>query len=292
MDKLYTFHRTANSNGFMYQSLNDDDWSNEQSVQNQGGIDATPGAAVLNGVLYLFYGRGGIFYYVSTDDGDTFTDEAQVPNTGGLAAGVAAVTYNEKIYLFHTIPNDPALRCKTFDGTNWGPDEYIKSEPAAFDTLGTPAATVWDNKIYVLVRGGEGRDPRNQTRLWYAAYDGALWQTTQVDNTPGVLDGVGAAGFDGKLWVVFSEPSRQFVYKTFDGTSWSDDSVIPGTVGQISTPAAVVYNSSLYLLYQRRDQPGGFLYHSVDADGNWSTEAAVSNSAGISNGPAAVVFNA
>lgn len=291
MDKLYTFHQTANSNAFLYQSLNDDDWSNEQSVQNQGGIDATPGAAVLNGVLYVFYGRGGVFYYVSTDDGDTFTDEAQVPGTGGLAAGVAAVTYNDQIYLFHTIPNDPAMRCKTFDGTNWGPDQYL-AQPAAFDVLGTPAATVWNGQIIVVARGGEARDPSNQTRLWYAAHDGVLWQTTQVDNTPGVIDGVGAAAFNNLLYVVFSEPSRQFVYKTFDGDNWSDDAVIPGTVGQISTPAAVVYNDSLYLLYQRRDQPGGFLYHSLDINGDWSTESQVANSAGIANGPAAVVFNA
>lgn len=290
-DKLYTFHRTANDNGFKYQSLNGDTWSNEQTVQNQGGINATPGAAVLNGVLYVFYGRDGTFLYNSTADGDTFAGEKPVPNTAGLAAGVAAVTYRNKIYLFHTVPNDPAMRCKTFDGVTFGPDDYIKSEPAAFDLLGTPAAAVVNDRLYIAARGGEGRDPRNLNRLWYAAYDGALWQVTQIDNTPGVGDGVGAAGFGGKLYVVFSHADGPLVYKTFDGTSWSVDTAIPNTVGAVSTPAAVAYNSRLYLLYQRRDQPGGFLYRYLDASGAWSTEALVANSAGVSNGPAGAVFS-
>ncbi len=123
MEKLYTFHQTANSNAFLYQSPNDDDWSNEQSVQNQGGRHPRRGRAERRALCST--GAAASSIHVSTDDGEHVRPaRPRVPNTGGWRHGVAAVTYgNEDLPLPAPSPTTRRCGCKTFDGTTWGPDE-------------------------------------------------------------------------------------------------------------------------------------------------------------------------
>ena len=289
-DKLYTFHQGGEDAQFKYSSLNGSLWSNEGSVQNQGGVTATPASAVLNENIYLFYGRNNVFYVNSTADGDTFAGESQVPNTAGLNAGVAAVTYNGKIYLFYANPGSTVLMYRTFDGTSYSAEQSVPPVPQAFDVEGTPAAAVFNDELYVLCRGAEARSPGNTNRFWYCRSNGTLWQATQVDNTGGLSDGPGACTYSGALYVPFTSPDGRFLFKTFDGATWSADQAIPNTQGALSNPAASGYDNKLYLLYQGRSQPGSFCYKSYDGT-QWADEANVPNSAGISNGPGVAVFN-
>jgi hypothetical protein len=290
-NKLYVFHQSAGDTQFKYSSLNISSWSNEQSVQNQGGITDTPGAAVLDGVIYLFYSRNHAFYYNSSADGDTFPGEIRVPNTAGLAAGVAAVTYRGKIYLFYSNPGSTVLMCRTFDGTNFSPEAPLPPIPQAFAVESTPAAAVFNDILYVVCRGAEASSPGNHTRLWYCAFDGILWQTTRVDNTAGASEGAGACVYEGALYVFHTSPDGRFRFKTFDGATWSDDEqLVPNIGGVTSNPAVTTYDGKLYLLYQSKARPGG-LYFKSFTSARWLDETPVPHSAGISAGPALALFD-
>ncbi len=73
----------------------------------------------------------------------------------------------------------------------------------------------------------------------------------------------------------------------FNGEAWGGDVAVPFTPGLTNTPAAVVFNSLLYLFYPR----GQGLYYMTYEGEEWTAEVRVPNTAGISAGVAAAVYH-
>jgi hypothetical protein len=282
---LFSLHKgPANNTQFFSEVFNGREWSGDVPVQKTGGISNTPGAVAFNNNLYAFYERDHVFYYKSYD-GEVWTNEAQVPNTAGVNAGVAAVVFDNRIYLLYSNPNKTALMYKTFDGTTFGAETQA---PVNFENLDTPGAAVLGNTMHVFCRGPGPTEPNNTTRLWYAAYDGNLWQGAIVPDTAGIGNGPGATTYDGKIYILFNHPDGVFYFKTWDGRQWSADRQVPNTPGCISNPGAAVYEDRMYVLHQAPNNQ--FLYKTYDGQ-NWTPDAAVPNTSGISGGPAAVAFS-
>ncbi|UGY15833.1 hypothetical protein [Bradyrhizobium septentrionale] len=79
----------------------------------------------------------------------------------------------------------------------------------------------------------------------------------------------------------------QFYSNVFNGQAWSGDVLVPGNEGISNTPAAVVFNSNLYLFYPRFQA----LYYKVYDGEVWTAEALVPNMAGVGAGLAAAVYD-
>lgn len=84
---------------------------------------------------------------------------------------------------------------------------------------------------------------------------------------------------------------------TFDGTSWSEDKLIPNNdnaFGVSGSPALAVFNNKLYCIRQGRGD-SGWLWCASTSDGtNWSEDALIptnANAFGLSDSPALAVFN-
>ena len=67
-----------------------------------------------------------------------------------------------------------------------------------------------------------------------------------------------------------------FKYKVFDGANWSDDRSVENTGGLSNTPAAVRFDNTIWLFYQRNHQR---FYKSFNM-GLFSNELPIPNSAG------------
>src|SRR5437667_6554678 len=107
-----------------------------------------------------------------------------------------------------------------------------------------------------------------------------------------------AVAFHEKLYVFHiydpTELHKGFIaYDWFDGTTWKGSTAAPSgnnENGITGSPAAVVYNSSIYLFYQGWGDHIGELWFTASSDGlNWSDPNHIPT-VGMSESPAAVVY--
>ena len=78
-----------------------------------------------------------------------------------------------------------------------------------------------------------------------------------------------------------------FYSNVFDGQDWGGDAQVPDNTWTSNTPAAVVFNASLYVFYPINHS----LYYKTYDGELWSAATQVPNTAGVSAGVAATVFN-
>ncbi|MCA1402227.1 hypothetical protein [Bradyrhizobium sp. BRP56] len=81
--------------------------------------------------------------------------------------------------------------------------------------------------------------------------------------------------------------SPQFFTNVFNGEAWSGDVPMPGNTWISNTPAAVVFNTNLYVFYPINQS----LYYRVYDGELWTTAAQVPNMAGVGGGVAAAVYD-
>ncbi|MGY4193770.1 hypothetical protein [Bradyrhizobium sp. USDA 4520] len=81
--------------------------------------------------------------------------------------------------------------------------------------------------------------------------------------------------------------SPQFFTNVFNGEAWSGDVPMPGNTWISNTPAAVVFNTNLYVFYPINQS----LYYRVYDGELWTAAAQVPNMAGVGGGVAAAVYD-
>ena len=105
--------------------------------------------------------------------------------------------------------------------------------------------------------------------------------------------------FNGQVYCFYpSAPDLQYIYyATFDGTSWSEQQVVPDAY-ESTAPGVAVFNSRLYVFYQSFSvtaaglEANGELYYNYYDGSSWSAQSYPAGSGSIMSGcPAAVAFN-
>ena len=97
-------------------------------------MSGSPSAVLWAGGITVFHqgfhDNGELWYTFSPDGkswGTTQTD-AQYPGSLGMSGSPTAVVYNGVLFIFHQGGHDSGeLWYTAFDGTNWGPDTYLRN---------------------------------------------------------------------------------------------------------------------------------------------------------------------
>ena len=281
-------------------------WSDDALLPNPDhayGISGSPALAVYNGKLYCVrQGRGdsGWTWY-ATYDGTTWSDDALLPNPDhayGISGSPALAVYNGKLYCVRQGRDDSGWTWyATYDGTTWSDDALLPNPDHAYGISGSPALAVYNGKLY-CVRQGRG----DSGWTWYATYDGTTWSDDALlpnpDHAYGISGSPALAVYNGKLYCVRQGrgDSGWTWYATYDGTTWSDDALLPNpdhAYGISGSPALAVYNGKLYCVRQGRGDSGWTWCATYDGT-TWSDDALLPNpdhAYGISGSPALAVYN-
>jgi hypothetical protein len=255
-------------------------WSPEQQPVPGVGMSFSPSAVAFNNKLYVFhpgYGQNGELWY-TVADGTSWSQDHQIlanvtppgweVNDGPVSLSPSAVVWNNAIYVFfqHAVPSevfgcepgDPGDGTLYFvastDGIGWEnvdgdhqPTRQLMNVGMSF----SPSAVVWRNMIHVFHMGSD-RD----SQLWYSYHDGKNWQPDQP--VPGVFIGdpgdygsVGTGGvapmspsavvFNNNCYVFYLNADQNLSYKFANGTSWSNEGVVPDVPTQCGYVGCVVF---------------------------------------------------
>jgi hypothetical protein len=133
---LYVFHQGANNDGQLWYSTYDGTTWVQNSVPNLG-MSGSPSAVLWAGGITVFhqgYGDNGTLWYTFSPDGKSWAKagttqtDSQYPGSLGMSGSPSAVVYNGVLFIFHQGFHDSGeLWYTAFDGTNWGPDTYLRN---------------------------------------------------------------------------------------------------------------------------------------------------------------------
>ncbi len=200
-------------------------------IDNKTAVDSTTWTSVGGGhssKLLVVY--NGSLYSTSADDGDVFRYDGGTAWTNVTGASMPAgniegvVVYNGQLYVGDR--NGDVFR---YDGgTSW---TNVTGASALADVT---AMVVYNGQLYV-------GDSTNSNVYRYNGTGTTDW--VDVVGTPTVLDGAvrSLAVYNGQL---YAGTFAAEVYRYDGGTSWTDVTVTPATIG--SSQAMAIYNGQLY----------------------------------------------
>jgi hypothetical protein len=166
------------------------------------------------------------------------------------AGGPAVALFDGLLYAAWVGKTGNTIWYSDFNGTSWSAQKKV---PSALTSAG-PALSVYGGELY-LAWIGQGPAPYH---VWYSAFNGTSW-SAQATVPSALADGEyqtspALAGYHGNLYVswIGQPPAPYHVwYSTFNGTTWSAQTTIPGAVvspALISQgdAALTVYSGDLY----------------------------------------------
>lgn len=180
--------------------------------------------------------------------------------------------------------------------TGWSQAELIPNSSNAYGTTGAPALAVYDGVLY-CARQGRG----NSGWTWCGTFDGTNWSDDALipgsDNAYGVSGSPALCAYNGLLYCIRQGrgDSGNMYCGTFDGTSWSDDALLPSSNNPFrlsGSPALAVFNDLLYCAFEDAGDEG-WVYCTTFDGRNWSPAVLIPNSNnayGTSGTPALAVF--
>lgn len=128
----------------------------------------TPGAAVLNNILYVFCrgpgsdepGNSHRFWFAAHDA--NLWQGAIVPNTPGCIGNPGAAVFEQKMYVLHQAPNSQFLY-KTYNGQAWSPDASVPNTSGISAGPAAVAFSMWSvpglcNLVIRVPGPARGRD--------------------------------------------------------------------------------------------------------------------------------------
>ncbi len=109
---------------------------------------------------------------------------------------------------------------------SWTDDRLIPDGDNAIGTSGSPAAVVFNNKIY-LFHQGRGNDGL----IWFSTFDGYNWSDDRrfpMGTYYGLKDSPAAAVFNNKIYVVYHDPNDELRVGTmYSWGNWTNIEVAP-----------------------------------------------------------------
>jgi hypothetical protein len=241
----------------------------------------SPATVVFNNKLYVFhggYGENGQLWY-TVADGTSWSQDNQIlatryypdyaGNNGPMSLSPSAVVWNNVIYVFfqHGVPprefdceagnpgDGELFFVSSTDGKGWDNVDGDRQPTRQLTNVGmsySPSAVVWRNMIHVFHVGSD-RSPQ----LWYSYHDGKNWQPDQP--VPGVFvaepasdeGDVGTGGvapmspsavvYNNNCYVFYLNRDQNLSYKFANGTSWSNEGLVPDVPQQCGYVGCVVF---------------------------------------------------
>ena len=231
-------------------------------------------------------------FYRGTESNDLFSSQV-VPGNGSIVAlekqifarkededdpvaiqsslSPSAVYFGEDYYLFYKAGSSNKIyTSQSKDCVSWAGDTVIEVEKDGEDvkiqTDKTPASAVFQNSIYLIYKAGE-----HDSIYLSTSDDGSTWTGDQPLSDIETSRSPSALVNGNTLYLFYTGKSSKFVYSyyTTDGKSWSGNkpiTVAGRAIQSSNSPACVVFNGKIYLIYK-----GGFsneVYYAYSTDGN------------------------
>ena len=278
---LQVFHQGAREDGQLWTTWSKDglNWTPEPQPVPGVGMSFSPATVLFNNKLYVFhpgYGKNGELWY-TVADGRSWSQDHQIlanvtpagweGNNGPMSLSPSAVVWNNVLYVFFQHgqppeycgaeagnPGDGGLYfVASTDGIGWENVDNNRQPTRQLMNVGmsfSPSAVVWRNIIHVF---HEGYAENGQ--LWVSYHDGQNWQPDQpvpgvYISSPGDLSiGTGdvapmspsAVVYDNNCYVFYLNAQQNLSYKFADGTSWSNEGLVPDVPVQCGYVGCVVF---------------------------------------------------
>lgn len=324
--RIYAFYQgSGNQCGLYSTSFDGSSWSTQiQILENEVYVWGSPAAFVYQGTLYLLYEgavqdsdllayhfqASGDYFYLTSTDGSKWSAPTQVGPLL-LSNSPSVVAYDGLFYCLTQDPNSSGELwfSRSMNVTAWSVNVCIAGDGSTSGVMSqSPAGVVFDDWLYAFYQTG-GADATGM--LAYCRTSGAGWAranlyynsyapgTTYMSNTPS------AVAFDDKIYVFYqgSGGNGQLWYSALGSSllSGSDEYGIPMVqvpgVSMSQSPAAVVFDGTLYVFYQGGGNNQTIEYCSSTDGSNWTVGASSKDLSGSdtyyseTTSPAAVVFN-
>ncbi len=321
MSNMYLAYKGKSSDDLYTAYLDQTTWYGNTAIKKQPGSispksDRTPGAGVLNGLLYLVYKRAGVIHneelYTAVFDGNSWTGDIPIKSQpGGISPesiyGPGVAVYRDSLYIVYRYydaqnPQSTDVYVAWFKGGKW-----FGNIPISLQNGGTPqsqvnpAVCVFNDKLYIVYPEANS----SSNNLYTAWFDGNDWQgNTAIHSQPGGIVAQsqyspGIAVFKDLLYLSYRDPiAADLRTCSYDGQSWKDYGAIklqPGQIDPVSdtNPGVAVYRDRMYLVY---DSVGSEEMSSAEFDGNtWDGNTLINSQAGSINpesnyNPSVVVY--
>jgi hypothetical protein len=207
-DYLMMVFKAANSNDLCFAQMSVDNkdqqqkWHLGQTVSSYtNGLIAPksnvrPSAVVYRNKLFAIYkGESSDDFYFFNYDLETlqWSGNVKISSQPGQPGPIepksnyspSLAVFNDRLYMIYKSPNANDLNYAYFDGTNWGGNSLISSQPGQPGPIkpesnSNPGIAVFDGLLYLIYRGPNSND------LNMATFDGTTWRhNTQIFNQGG-----------------------------------------------------------------------------------------------------------
>ena len=160
-----------------------------------------------------------------------------------------------------------------------------------------PSVCYFQSKWWIANELGAGPEP--VTVQVYSSTDGINYDLSHTFSTNYTGNRPRLVAYDHKLWLFYGTTTgmysdTQFLYRVFDGSTWSDHSVLPNVSGEVKSELNVAASSDkLYFTYTLGGHPGTYSTHFMTYDGtNWSHQPlTIPSSCTISENTPSMVFH-
>lgn len=274
---LQVFHQGLREDGHLWSTWTKDgllgqNWAPEQQPVPNVGMSFSPATVVFNDKLYVFHPgsheSGELWYTVA--DGTGWSQDQMIISGGnaglpgpGICQSPSAVVWNDVIYVFFQNGSgggeigNPGYGGLFFvastDGKTWENVDNNHQPTRQLTNVGmsfSPSAVVWSNMIHVFHDGYQ-----QDGQLWYSYHDGQNWQPDQqvpgvIISNPGdsevALGGVApmspsAVVYNNNCYVFYLNAQSNLSYKFANGTSWSNEAVVPDVPPDCGYAGCVVF---------------------------------------------------
>ncbi len=257
-------------------TLQEEELSEAVSLTSSNANDDLPGSVVYNNTLYLVWESNrdqNKELYLKTFDGTSWSTNLCITENEAEDGGPAVVVYNGLLYLFWHSDRDDSrgdVYYKTYDGEQWSEAVAAVENVGAVDDFADVA--VYNDKLYLAWTSGR----TGYYDLYYKTFDGSSWSADiRLTDDPGPDLHPALEAFDGKLFVQwhsygYGADSWEILWKTFDGTEWSNIASITSNHAIDEGPGDLeVYQQNLYLSFSSDRDGDKEIYYTVYANGTW-----------------------
>eukprot|EP01132_Coremiostelium_polycephalum_P001015 gene1015-1287_t len=271
------------------------------------GISYTPSIIQYGTKLYCVhhgYNANGEMWYTSTSNLVNWEADTQVNNPVGnllpMAYSPALVLYLGSLWSLFNCGSQwqGDLRNIRFNGASWNEDTFV------YDNIGggarvaeSPAATVFNNRIYVTFRVAGGVNAGKIAVASTTTGNMNDWTYTFVPNI--VLTGSGAfamASFNGKIYIVFGNTAvdqyKLYCITSTNGINWTTATAISNVQNMSGEKPSLAVNSAGNKLVLAHRHPSNAKLHIATCDtlGVWSNDQVI-NTSDINQAPSVALFN-
>ncbi|RXT48110.1 hypothetical protein B6S44_23865 [Bosea sp. Tri-44] len=200
--------------------------------------------------------------------------------------------------------DDEDIFTTVYDGTRWAGDTNIASQRGGISprTWDPPAACLHNNRLcLVYATRGDGD-------LYMSLYDGSTWYgnekigSIEGEVSPSSVRGPALITYNNTLYLIYISGGADHAlrWSRFDGRRWQGDEAIVTVAGSTlksnRSPAAVVFNDKLYLIYRGASVTSDKLYIAWFDGQSWNGDTSIGDQPGgvdpwSDEAPTAAVFN-